>query len=102
MACWQLKYVMLYIGDISIFMHICQNTENLNVLWTDPEIVMRRDPMIISASGRRDDLGGVEVVSKILVCNPTPYCKEKLRVKQKEVKEKQKALDVVNLRMATI
>ena len=22
---------------------------------------------------RRDDLGGVEVVSKILVCNPTPY-----------------------------
>ena len=56
MACWKLKYVMLYIGDISIFVHICQNTENQNVLWTDPEIVTQRAAMIISASGRLEEM----------------------------------------------
>ena len=56
MVCWKLKYVVLYIGEISIFVYICQNTENQNVLCADLEIVIQRDPMVISASGRLGEM----------------------------------------------
>ena len=40
----------------SINEYICQNTENQNVLCADPEIVIQRDQMTISASGRLGEM----------------------------------------------